>query len=67
MFLHGRQIRVLWFVDGSVVLCWRLPGFPIGAPEFYIFGAIILGRYKDFKEFSESIALNLRLSAFICG
>lgn len=32
-----REIRVLSFVDGSVVLCWRLPGFPIGAPDEWNF------------------------------
>jgi hypothetical protein len=28
------EISVLPFVDGSFFVCWRLPWFPIGAPEF---------------------------------
>jgi hypothetical protein len=48
---HIHVIRVLSFVDGSVVLCWRLPRVPIGAPEFYMFDGIILDDRRTSKDF----------------
>jgi hypothetical protein len=51
---HIRVIRILSFVDGSVVLCLRLPGFPIGAPEFYIFDVILLGERWTSKDFQKA-------------
>ncbi|PWB55881.1 MAG: hypothetical protein C3F06_01820, partial [Candidatus Methanoperedenaceae archaeon] len=45
---------------------WIL-GLCLGAWNFNIFGAIILGDSQLAYSFSKAVALNLRLFAFICG